>query len=113
MAFEFDKDSLENGALFPHILSRNCCYRANFGHEKYNLLTKTKVTKRQVDVPSQESNDTPKKSCMLIYLPSKKLNFHFIIFLDKKDEVKEEEKTEDVKAETLVYIFLQMLNNVI
>lgn len=33
-AYEFDKSELGDKAVFPHILTKNMCYRVNFGYDR-------------------------------------------------------------------------------
>ncbi|KAL4707086.1 hypothetical protein ACJJTC_011412, partial [Scirpophaga incertulas] len=51
VAFEFEKETLGDRALFPHILTKNLCYRVNFGYDKFNMLTKTKIVRKRIEVP--------------------------------------------------------------
>lgn len=51
VAYEFEKESLNDAALFPHILTKNICYQVNLGQDKYNLLTKTKLVRRKILIP--------------------------------------------------------------
>ncbi|GAB0091042.1 hypothetical protein DMENIID0001_058390 [Sergentomyia squamirostris] len=46
VAFEFDKDTLNGEALFPHISTKNITYKVNFGHLENTLLQDYKPRKR-------------------------------------------------------------------
>ncbi|CAB3232572.1 unnamed protein product [Arctia plantaginis] len=54
VAHEFDKDALGDKALFPHILTKNTCYKVNFGYDKYNMLTKTKLVRTRLEIPVEQ-----------------------------------------------------------
>lgn len=99
-AFEFDKETLEGAALFPHILSRNCCYLVNYGHEEYNLLTKTKVIKRQVEAVKDEKSGIYLFFWSLLIFLFIYLQW-FIIFSDQKED-EDKEKTEEPKIDNQV-----------
>uniref|UniRef100_A0A2A4JU13 B30.2/SPRY domain-containing protein n=1 Tax=Heliothis virescens TaxID=7102 RepID=A0A2A4JU13_HELVI len=53
-AYEFDKSVLDGKALFPHVLTKNMCYKVNFGYDKYNMLTKTKLVRKRVEIPVEQ-----------------------------------------------------------
>lgn len=100
-AFEFEKSVIEDAALYPHILSRNCCVKVNFGYEKYGLLTKTKVVKRQIEVPVEAVSEG---IIFIINLLSCKLNSHCEYVFLAKVEVKEkpeEKKDGDEKYDPM------------
>ncbi|GBP96284.1 Heterogeneous nuclear ribonucleoprotein U-like protein 1 [Eumeta japonica] len=54
VAFEFSKSELEGRTLFPHMLTKNICYRVNFGNDKYNMLTKTHIVRRRIEIPVEK-----------------------------------------------------------
>ncbi|XP_013145418.1 PREDICTED: heterogeneous nuclear ribonucleoprotein U-like, partial [Papilio polytes] len=54
VAYEFDKVLLGDRPLYPHILTKNICYKVNLGYEKYNLLTRTKVVRQRIEVPIEQ-----------------------------------------------------------
>ncbi|XP_072933923.1 uncharacterized protein [Epargyreus clarus] len=53
-AYEFEKSALDGKALFPHVLTKNMCYKVNMGYEKYNMLTKTKIVRQRIEVPIEQ-----------------------------------------------------------
>ncbi|XP_063630467.1 heterogeneous nuclear ribonucleoprotein U-like protein 1 [Cydia splendana] len=53
-AHEFDRSALDGRALFPHVLTKNICYRVNFGHDQYNMLTKTKIVRKRLEIPIEQ-----------------------------------------------------------
>ncbi|XP_059045727.1 heterogeneous nuclear ribonucleoprotein U-like protein 2 [Achroia grisella] len=53
-AFEFDKSVLNDKALFPHIITKNLCYKVNFGYDRYNMLTKTKIVRKRIEIPVEQ-----------------------------------------------------------
>ncbi|XP_013178552.1 PREDICTED: heterogeneous nuclear ribonucleoprotein U-like protein 2 isoform X2 [Papilio xuthus] len=53
-AYEFDKALLGDKPIYPHILTKNICYKVNFGYERYNLLTRTKVVRQRIEVPIEQ-----------------------------------------------------------
>ncbi|CAH4037482.1 heterogeneous nuclear ribonucleoprotein U-like protein 1 isoform X1 [Pieris brassicae] len=53
-AFEFDKEKLGGRALYPHVLTKNMCYKINMGYERYNLLTRTKIVRKRIEIPIAE-----------------------------------------------------------
>ncbi|XP_063390340.1 heterogeneous nuclear ribonucleoprotein U-like protein 2 [Cydia fagiglandana] len=53
-AHEFDRSALGGRALFPHVLTKNICYRVNFGHDQYNMLTKTKIVRKRLEIPIEQ-----------------------------------------------------------
>ncbi|XP_063370373.1 heterogeneous nuclear ribonucleoprotein U-like protein 2 [Cydia amplana] len=53
-AHEFDRAALGGRALFPHVLTKNICYRVNFGHDQYNMLTKTKIVRKRLEIPIEQ-----------------------------------------------------------
>jgi hypothetical protein len=34
VAFEFEKEALAGKPLFPHVLTKNYCYKINFGYDR-------------------------------------------------------------------------------
>ncbi|XP_045540630.1 heterogeneous nuclear ribonucleoprotein U-like protein 1 [Papilio machaon] len=54
VAYEFDKALLGDRPIYPHILTKNICYKVNLGYERYNLLTRTKVVRQRVEVPIEQ-----------------------------------------------------------
>ncbi|XP_041985735.1 heterogeneous nuclear ribonucleoprotein U-like protein 1 [Aricia agestis] len=54
VAYEFSKESLVGRALFPHVLTKNTCYRVNLGYDTYNMLTKTKIVRKRLEIPIEE-----------------------------------------------------------
>ncbi|CAG9572953.1 unnamed protein product [Danaus chrysippus] len=53
-AFEFDKEILEGRAIFPHVLTKNMCYKVNLGYDRYTMLTKTKIVRNRVEIPIEQ-----------------------------------------------------------
>ncbi|XP_045507996.1 heterogeneous nuclear ribonucleoprotein U-like protein 1 isoform X3 [Colias croceus] len=60
-AFEFDKAQLGDRALFPHVLTKNMCYKVNMGYERYNLLTRTKIVRKRIEVPIEQILEEKRK----------------------------------------------------
>lgn len=34
VAYEFEKEALDGKAIYPHVLTKNTCYKVNFGYDK-------------------------------------------------------------------------------
>lgn len=54
VAYEFEKSVLGGKALFPHVLTKNLCYKVNFGYDRYNMITKTKIVRKRLEIPIEE-----------------------------------------------------------
>ncbi|XP_050680257.1 uncharacterized protein DDB_G0284459 isoform X3 [Leptidea sinapis] len=60
-AFEFERSALGGRALFPHVLTKNMCYKVNMGYERYNLLSKTKIVRKTIQIPVEQVLEEKKK----------------------------------------------------
>ncbi|XP_073965765.1 uncharacterized protein [Choristoneura fumiferana] len=54
VAHEFERSALGDKPLYPHVLTKNTCYRVNFGNDQYNMLTKTKIVRRRIEIPIEQ-----------------------------------------------------------
>ncbi|XP_049547014.1 heterogeneous nuclear ribonucleoprotein U-like protein 1 isoform X1 [Anopheles darlingi] len=62
-AYEFDKDSLEGAALFPHIYTKNLAFKVNFGTIADGFpLTEKKVAEVKADEPEKQPADDATKA---------------------------------------------------
>ncbi|XP_053620509.1 heterogeneous nuclear ribonucleoprotein U isoform X4 [Plodia interpunctella] len=61
VAYEVDRASLAGRVLFPHVLTKNLCYRVNFGNDRYNMLTRTKIVRNRVEIPVEQVLEEKRK----------------------------------------------------
>lgn len=93
-AFEFEKSTLEDQALFPHISTKNVEFKVNFGQLEESLwklsrdkFKENELKRRQLDLEKKKKDQEKKRQELL---------------QKQTEEVKkrEESKTEEVKPET-------------
>uniref|UniRef100_A0A2M3Z1J1 Putative scaffold/matrix specific factor hnrnp-u/saf-a n=1 Tax=Anopheles braziliensis TaxID=58242 RepID=A0A2M3Z1J1_9DIPT len=62
-AYEFDKESLEGAALFPHIYTKNLAFKVNFGTVAEGFpLTEKKVAEVKAEDPEKKPTDDATKA---------------------------------------------------